>query len=98
MYARTFGTTDASSEGIQPVLSPMTKVSIHENRPAMNRSSAFAALEQHYKAAGQLKLRDLFEQDDGRFERFSLQTGDLLLDYSKNSKFHLPFQDLQLDL
>ena len=29
-------------------------------------------------------MRDLFAADPGRFERFSLQVGELLLDYSKN--------------
>ncbi len=29
-------------------------------------------------------LRDLFDQDEGRFERFSLRLGDILFDYSKN--------------
>ncbi len=31
-----------------------------------------------------LKMRDLFAADPTRFEQFSLQAGDLLLDYSKN--------------
>lgn len=29
-------------------------------------------------------MRDLFSEDDARFERFSVKAGDILLDYSKN--------------
>ncbi len=37
----------------------------------------------HWEMKGQ-RLRDLFADDPGRFERFSLRLDDLLLDYSKN--------------
>jgi len=37
----------------------------------------------HWEMKG-LRLRDLFAEDPGRFERFTLQLDDLLLDYSKN--------------
>ena len=47
-------------------------------------SNARTALQAHYQAIQSLHLRDLFAQDPQRFERFSLQVGDLLLDYSKN--------------
>ena len=45
---------------------------------------AWQALREH---AGQIKplhMRDLFDEDPDRFDRFSLQLDDLLLDYSKN--------------
>jgi glucose-6-phosphate isomerase len=48
------------------------------------REVAFNNLQQHFEDARHLKLRDLFEQDEDRFERFSLQFQDILLDYSKN--------------
>ncbi len=46
--------------------------------------AAFEDLLEHQVAVEQHALRDLFAEDAGRFERFSLRLGDLLLDYSKN--------------
>ncbi|MDW8020262.1 MAG: glucose-6-phosphate isomerase [Chloroherpetonaceae bacterium] len=45
---------------------------------------AWKALAAHYKKVSKLHLRDLFEKDPRRFEKFSLRVGDILLDYSKN--------------
>ncbi len=45
---------------------------------------AWKALEHHYQAINRCHLRDLFDQDPRRFERFSLTLDDLLFDYSKN--------------
>jgi glucose-6-phosphate isomerase len=41
-------------------------------------------LKAHQAAMADRHMRDLFAADPGRFERFSLQVGELLLDYSKN--------------
>ncbi|MEW6415970.1 MAG: glucose-6-phosphate isomerase [Pseudomonadota bacterium] len=41
-------------------------------------------LRAHQAAVAGVHMRDLFAADPHRFERFSLQVGDLLLDYSKN--------------
>ena len=41
-------------------------------------------LQQHYQALHHQHMRDMFADDPQRFERFSLQVGDLFLDYSKN--------------
>ncbi|MEW5966604.1 MAG: glucose-6-phosphate isomerase [Pseudomonadota bacterium] len=41
-------------------------------------------LRAHQAAMAGAHMRDLFDADPQRFERFSLQVGDLLLDYSKN--------------
>ena len=41
-------------------------------------------LQAHYQAMRRLHMRDLFEADPQRFDRFSLCLDDLLLDYSKN--------------
>ncbi len=51
---------------------------------ALTSSAAWRALERHAEAMAGAQLRDLFAADPGRFETFSLQQGDLLLDYSKN--------------
>ncbi len=42
-------------------------------------------LEKHYHdiALSKLRIRDLFESDPGRFDRFSIELGDLLFDFSK---------------
>jgi glucose-6-phosphate isomerase len=45
---------------------------------------AWRTLTQHFADIAPLHMRDLFAQDPGRFETFSLRLGDLLFDYSKN--------------
>ncbi len=47
-------------------------------------SSAWQALQAHYDSMKDVHMRDLFAEDNARFERFSLQFNDLLVDYSKN--------------
>ncbi len=42
------------------------------------------SLDRHYSDIKFVSMRDEFALDSGRFERFSLSSGDLLLDYSKN--------------
>ncbi len=46
--------------------------------------SAWKALKTHFNDVAPLHMRDLFAQDSRRFENFSLQFNDILLDYSKN--------------
>jgi len=46
--------------------------------------SASQTLKAHYEKTKDLHMRDLFEQDPQRFEKFSARLGDILLDYSKN--------------
>lgn len=41
-------------------------------------------LQTHYQQIKDLHLRELFEQDPQRAERFSLEAGDIYLDYSKH--------------
>jgi glucose-6-phosphate isomerase len=50
----------------------------------LTKLPAWNALQQHYKKAKKLHLRDLFEKDSKRFEKFSIRFNDILLDYSKN--------------
>ena len=45
---------------------------------------AFEELRAHHWEMKGSRLRDLFAEDPGRFERFSLRLDDLLLDFSKN--------------
>lgn len=45
---------------------------------------AWKALKAHHQTLSKRTLRELFDEDERRFEDFSLEAGDLLLDYSKN--------------
>lgn len=51
---------------------------------ALTQSRAWQALQAHYPALARVHMRDLFQGDAQRFNRFSLSVNDLLLDYSKN--------------
>ena len=50
----------------------------------LTRSPAWQALAAHQKRLAAVTLAQLFAADDSRAERFSLESGDLLLDYSKH--------------
>lgn len=47
-------------------------------------SAAWQALQGHYQDMQTVTMRDLFSQDPRRFDKFSLQFEEILLDYSKN--------------
>ena len=51
---------------------------------SLTQSPAWRALVEHQRSVEKLHLRDLFNEDSERAERFTLQLGNLLLDYSKN--------------
>ena len=59
------------------------RVILNAKSPLIN-TPAWLALQDHYKRVNQLHMLDLFDQDPKRFERYSLQFNDMLLDYSKN--------------
>ncbi|MCL5020019.1 MAG: hypothetical protein M1426_06110 [Patescibacteria group bacterium] len=44
----------------------------------------WTTLETHFQEVKNKHLKELFSQDFGRADKFSIQVGDLLLDYSKN--------------
>ncbi|WP_207426554.1 glucose-6-phosphate isomerase [Pedobacter sp. SYSU D00535] len=48
------------------------------------QTQAYQYLSDHLVEISNQHLRDLFAQDPSRFEKFSIQLGDILLDYSKN--------------
>jgi glucose-6-phosphate isomerase len=52
--------------------------------PQLINLPAWKALGEHQREMAGVHMRDLFAQDPHRFERFSLNTGDILFDYSKN--------------
>jgi glucose-6-phosphate isomerase len=47
-------------------------------------TASYQKLADHFKIASSQNLKDLFKKDDKRFEKFSIQFEDILLDYSKN--------------
>jgi len=55
---------------------------------ALNERTEWKKLEKHHKKMAGLHLRDLFAEDEKRAHHWSLQTGDLFLDYSKNRATH----------
>ncbi len=54
-----------------------------KNQP-FTKLPSYAKLQNHFDKIKDLHMRRLFSVDPQRFDKFSLQQGDLLLDYSKN--------------
>lgn len=63
----------------------------------LTQSNAWQALNAHYGAIKTQHMRQLFEDDRARAEKFSVQFGSLLFDYSKN-RITLETKKLLLDL
>lgn len=51
---------------------------------SLTKSPAWKALQQHFLSVRDVHMRDLFDQDSKRFDKFSIEHNGLLLDYSKN--------------
>lgn len=51
---------------------------------SLTQTESWKALKEHHRDIAPVKMRDLFKNDPERFNRFSLQFNDILLDYSKN--------------
>jgi glucose-6-phosphate isomerase len=49
-----------------------------------DHTQAWKNLQAHYLEAKTWQLKDLFKNDPGRFNKFSIGQGDILVDYSKN--------------
>ena len=47
-------------------------------------TDAWEKLEDLYFDAEGIQIKELFEKDPGRFDKFSLRFGDILVDFSKN--------------
>ena len=52
--------------------------------PKLSKSSSWAALKEHQKTIANTHMRDLFNADPRRFEKFSIIFNDILFDYSKH--------------
>ncbi|MEZ4599998.1 MAG: glucose-6-phosphate isomerase [Syntrophotaleaceae bacterium] len=50
----------------------------------LNQTKAWQDLLDHWREISGLHMRDMFDQDPERFDRFSLQLKDILFDFSKN--------------
>lgn len=50
----------------------------------LTQSKAWLALQKHFDEIKHIHMRDMFDQDESRFDKFSLQLNDVLYDYSKN--------------
>lgn len=61
----------------------MSKMSA-EGRTRLNQTPEWAALGKHREQLGQTHLRELFAADEARGSGYTLQVGDLHLDYSKH--------------
>jgi glucose-6-phosphate isomerase len=71
---------------------------MHEEKMKnLKQNPAWLALEQHYQEVKDCHMRDLFAEDPGRFNKFSLDINDILFDYSKN-RITEKTVDLLLDL
>ena len=52
--------------------------------PELTQTEQWKRLAEHAEAMSAVQMRDLFAADGGRFEKYSLQFQDILVDYSKN--------------
>ena len=50
----------------------------------LTTSPAWIALAEHYRQLRDYSMREAFEQDSARFDKYSLSLNDILFDYSKN--------------
>ncbi len=50
----------------------------------LTESAAFVALQQHKTTVAEVPVRELFAKDPKRFEKYSIQLGEVLFDYSKH--------------
>ncbi|MFZ3069701.1 MAG: glucose-6-phosphate isomerase [Anaerolineaceae bacterium] len=50
----------------------------------LEQSPAWQALNQHHQKIKEVHMRDLFNEDPGRFSKYSLYLNGILFDYSKN--------------
>ena len=50
----------------------------------LTQLKSWLALAEHYDEIKDVHMREMFEEDAGRFEKYSLQINDILYDYSKN--------------
>ena len=52
--------------------------------PALTTSSTWLALQTHQTDIAATHMRDMFETDPARFDKFNIELNEILFDYSKN--------------
>ncbi|MEI6291993.1 MAG: glucose-6-phosphate isomerase, partial [Chloroflexota bacterium] len=52
--------------------------------PTLDKLPAWQELKKHYTEIKNIQMKDLFEQDPERFDKFSVSINDIIFDYSKN--------------
>jgi len=50
----------------------------------LTQSKSWLALQEHFNDIKDVHMRDMFAEDDHRFDKYSLKLNDILYDYSKN--------------
>ncbi|MFF1549252.1 glucose-6-phosphate isomerase, partial [Streptomyces sp. NPDC058291] len=55
-----------------------------DGRTRLDRAPEWTALAEHRAQLGKVRLRELFDADPGRGAGYTLQVGDLHIDYSKH--------------
>jgi len=50
----------------------------------LTERASWKALQAHFEQVKDVRMRDMFDQDNNRFKKFSAQMDDILLDFSKN--------------
>lgn len=50
---------------------------------SIDQINTWKALKKHHQEIADLHMRQLFDEDPQRFERFSLRLGEILFDFSK---------------
>lgn len=50
----------------------------------LTQSTSWIELEKHYKKVKHVHMRDMFDNDGNRFEKYSIELNDILYDFSKN--------------
>ena len=50
----------------------------------INQKIAWKNLEEHYRMLSNEHMRNMFNNDPDRFDKFRIEFNDILLDYSKN--------------
>ncbi|MFH8796300.1 glucose-6-phosphate isomerase [Streptomyces sp. NPDC017941] len=55
-----------------------------EVRTRLNQTPEWTALAKHKEQLGEVRLRELFDADPARADKYTLQVGDLHIDYSKH--------------
>ena len=53
-------------------------------RETVNKTKAWKKLEEHYKTMKKTQMRDMFDEDKNRAQKYTLQLENMLVDYSKN--------------